>query len=132
MISNETINTISEKLYTEFYRFKRYDTPTTIVLFDSTYEKLFYILEDNIRRTDSYIQVDTQHAVLVLSHTDKLGAIGLIKKYIDMIVEVDEKYYKIGYTEVTDSDITVKEIINRINRAINSDSKNPGNGIIYV
>lgn len=132
MISNETINTISEKLYTEFYRFKRYDTPTTIVLFDSSYEKLFYILEDNIRRTDSYIQVDTQHAVLVLSHTDKLGAIGLIKKYIEMIDAVDEKYYKIGYTEVTDSDITVKEIINRINRAINSDSKNPGNGIIYI
>lgn len=129
MITNDIINTISEKLYTEFYRFKRYDTPTTIVLFESESESeyLLDVLAENIRRTDSYIQVDATKAIVVLSHTDNVGAIGLIEKYVSLI----DDDIRIGYTEVKNDDTNVKGIIRRIIHALNSDKKTD-NGIVYI
>lgn len=127
MITNDIINTISEKLYTEFYRFKRYDTPTTIVLFDSESEYLLDVLAENIRRTDSYIRVDATKAIVVLSHTDNAGAIGLIEKYVSLI----DDDIRIGYTEVKNDDTNVKGIIRRIIHALNSDKKTD-NGIVYI
>ncbi len=131
MITNDIINTISETLYTEFYRFKRYDTPTTIVLFESESESeseyLLDVLAENIRRTDSYIQVDATKAIVVLSHTDNAGAIGLIEKYVSLI----DDDIRIGYTEVKNDDTNVKGIIRRIIHALNSDKKTD-NGIVYI
>ena len=129
MITNDIINTISEKLYTEFYRFKRYDTPTTIVLFDSESEYLLDVLAENIRRTDSYIRVDATKAIVVLSHTDNAGAIGLIEKYVSLVDGDDN--IRIGYTEVKNDDTNVKGIIRRIIHALNSDKKTD-NGIVYI
>lgn len=118
MITDEQIKQVSEKLEIEFYRNKRYATPTTVVIFDTECPHLFDTLKSHLRKTDVHEQISDTKIVLILTHTDKDGALALIEKYTKIVRTECHKKVAVGYTDVKPEDEHVIDIMRRVKASI--------------
>lgn len=132
MITENEIDQIAENLEVEFYRNKRYETPVTVVLFDTDCEHLFETLKTHIRKTDIYKKISDTKLVLILTHTQKDGALALIEKYTQEVKSTCNDNIKVGYTHVKPEDEDIIDVIKRVATSLKLAKEEFTNNIIHI
>lgn len=87
------IDTVLDIGHDEFYRAARYQIPLTIILVNSSDKNIFYLLEQNLRKTDMLQQLSSNLLVVFLAHTkykDGLSFIQNMEKEIGFTYSLDE------------------------------------------
>ena len=132
MITEEEIKLVSKSLEVEFYRYKRYNTPVTVVIFDTYCEHLNEVLKTHIRKTDIYEKISDTKLVLILTHTEKEGALALIEKYTNEVKSVCPEIIKVGYSHVKPEDDLIEDVIKRVAISLKLANEEFTNNIISI
>lgn len=133
MISDKEIEQVSKSLDIEFYRYKRYQTPVAVIIFDTECEHLYDKMKLNIRKTDTYERISDTKLVLILAHTEKDGALALIRKYMDEVKNsCNGNTMNVGYTHIRPDDELIENVITRIATSLKLAKKDFTEDIIYI
>ena len=106
------IQAVEELLSLEFYRFKRYKIPITLVLIIIDNRNFFATAEAKIRKTDLIQQIDRDLYAILYTHTDAAGA----RVAIDNILEIlgdDKGSFTLAVEEADYHDASEHELIAR-------------------
>lgn len=106
------IQAVSELLSLEFYRFKRYRIPITLVLVE-TDDRMFYeVVESKIRKTDLFQQIDKNLYAIIYSHTDAVGASMAVDNILDSLKTQDDQR-RIVIEEALSDDSDERDVVLR-------------------
>lgn len=106
------IQAVEELLSLEFYRFKRYKVPITLVLIVIDNRDFFATAEAKIRKTDLIQQIDKNLYAILYSHTDAEGARAAIDNILETLGE-DKGPFTIAVEEADYHDASEHELIAR-------------------
>jgi len=109
---DSNIQAVSELLSLEFYRFKRYKIPITLVFVQIDDKRFYDIAESSIRKTDLFQQIDKHLYAIIYTHTDASGA-GMAVKNIFETLKVDSESYRVVIEEAGAHDATEQELVMR-------------------
>jgi len=106
------LQAVEELLSLEFYRFKRYKVPITLVMIVIEHRDFFATAEAKIRKTDLIQQIDRNLYAILYSHTDAEGARAAIDNILDML-EGDKGAFTLSVEEADYHDASEHELVAR-------------------
>lgn len=106
------IQAVEELLSLEFYRFKRYRVPITLVLIIIDNRNFFATAEAQIRKTDLIQQIDRNLYAILYTHTDVEGARTAIDNILEMLGE-DKGPFTLAIEEADYHDASEHELVVR-------------------
>jgi GGDEF domain-containing protein len=132
MLNKEAIQLVTSLMDLEFYRFKRYKAPCTLVIFESDDMNIFQSITNQMRRTDLCQYVDTQRFVMILGHTDGQEAAEAINKFLSILHDETVTKVYVGYSEFAGLDRSSLDSVKRANAALKTARKPNSKNIVRV
>ena len=106
------IQAVSELLSLEFYRFKRYRIPITLVLVETEDRSFYEVVESKVRKTDIFQQIDKNLYAIIYSHTDAVGSSMAVDNILETL-KTEDNHRKIVIEEALSDDLDERDVVLR-------------------
>lgn len=103
---------VEDLLSLEFYRFKRYKIPITLVLVETDHKDFFEMAEATIRKTDLIQQIDKHLYAILYSHTDRIGSQSAVNNILSKL-KTQNGLFRMAIEEGRLTDQSEHELVNR-------------------
>lgn len=107
------IKVVADLLSLEFYRFKRYKTPTCLILVEIEDALFSELVKHVIRKTDLFQQIEKNFFAIVYTHTDLDAARNAFFNIFNELNEQSE-ISRLAITQVLPSDTCEEDVIKRV------------------